>query len=585
MNGKIGEVRNSQLVSTFGPGAIMDLPDFSIIIAGVDNWNLRQCVPINEPRLTRKLGIQKIYTPPVVESKNETRQGTLPAYRFPRFLVCPKCRKLSLAKNFFKNENENVSYCLCDKKNGLTKVFPARFIVACSAGHIDDFPWDFYVHKEDKSEKCKDMLYLNDKGATGSISDVEVECRGCGQKRSLDEAFMGKGLGKCLGHRNWLGPWDTQPCEEEQRALLRGASNLYFPVVVSALSIPPYSSPIHQDVAGVMDRLSKVESKEKLQMLIELGVFGEFEDKNVDDVWSALQKQRSLGEGVDQDLYYPEWEALLKGTSMDAKHDFEIEEQEVPERYKDKLSNIIMVRRLTEVRVLDGFSRIEALPDNIEKADSETTKASYKASLSKKDYLNWRPGIITKGEGIFITLNEDTLKIWEEKFNSNQIPMAEAFRQYCDDRNMEYPGGPEPRYVLLHTLSHALMRQLCMDSGYSATSLRERIYSRNTDTERMAGILIYTATPDSEGSLGGLVELGKKDRFEEILWSALQEARFCSGDPLCSEHKPHAIGDLNGAACHACQLAAETSCEKSNRFLDRAFLVPTVSETELAYFE
>ncbi|MEC0222929.1 MULTISPECIES: DUF1998 domain-containing protein [Paenibacillus] len=586
MDGKVGEVRNSQLISTFGPGAIMDLPDFSILIAGIDEWNLKQCTPINEPRLTRKLGVKKIYSPPHGDEKLfGARPGTLPAYRFPRYLVCPKCRKLSLAKNFYKKDQENISYCLCDRENGLTKVFPARFIVACSAGHIDDFPWDFYVHKGKKTDQCKDRLYLNDKGATGSISDVEVECKGCETRRSLDEAFNEQGLGKCLGHRQWLGPGDTQPCNEKPRALLRGASNLYFPVVVSALSIPPFTNPLHQDVADVMDRLSKIDSKEKLQVFIEGGVLTEFEGKNIDDVWNAIQRQRSLGEGANQDLYFPEWEALLNGVAMDAGLDFETEEEDVPHRYADKISNLIMVRRLTEVRALDGFSRIEAIPDNIDSADNETAKSSYKASLSKQEYINWRPGIITKGEGIFITLKEESLNEWEERFRDKPFPMAEAFKQYCEDRKVGYPGGPEPRYVLLHTLSHALMRQLCMDSGYSATSLRERIYSRNTESEKMAGILIYTATADSEGSLGGLVELGKAERFEEVLWNALQEARFCSGDPLCSEHKPDDVGDLNGAACHACQLSAETSCEKSNHFLDRSFIVPTVSESNNSFFE
>ncbi|MBM7568080.1 DUF1998 domain-containing protein [Paenibacillus sacheonensis] len=584
MNGKVGEVRNSQLVSTFGPGAIMDLPDFSVIISSTDHWNLKLCEVIKEPRLQRKLNISRIYAPPSLQWEQDSKQGTLPAYRFPRFMVCPKCRKLSQFKEFMLDPDSQIAYCHCEEN---TKVFPARFLVACPRGHIDDFPWSFYVHSKKGNFDCEGSLFLNDKGVSGSIADVEVECKSCEEKRTLEDAFMGVGLPSCRGHKQWIGPWSKEECTEKSRALLRGASNLYFPVVQSALSIPPYTSTIHQDVAEEMDRLGKVDSKEKLKMYIEDDLFPTFKEFDLDEIWGTILQQRGLGSGEEQDLYYPEWEALLRGGEADTEYEFETEEQQVPDRFSKRIGRLIMVRRLTEVRVLDGFSRIEPLPDITSVGEEDdTVKESFKASISESR-KNWRPGIVTRGEGIFITLHEDALSAWEkEKFSdSNSIPMAKEFERYCKDRNMEntveFPGT---RYVLLHTLSHALMRQLCFSSGYSSTSLRERIYSRKKDGQNMAGVLIYTATPDSEGSLGGLVELGKTDRFEEILFHALEDAKFCSGDPLCSEHKPDAIGDLNGAACHACQLAAETSCEKSNRFLDRGFIVPTVSDQSLAFF-
>lgn len=580
MYGKVGEVRNSQLISTFGPGAIMDLPDFSVIIAGLDHWNTKLCDVISEPRLQRKLRISKIYAPPALEWENDNKQGTLPAFRFPKFMVCPNCRKLATYNKFLIDKDTQIAYCHCKDE---TKVFPARFIVACSKGHIDDFPWGFYVHSKKGNLECKGELVLIDKGVSGSISDVEVECKECKEARTLDDAFIGKGLPSCRGHKHWIGAWSKEDCSEKSRAILRGASNLYFPSVLSALSIPPYTNPIQQVVAEEMERLGKMDTKDKLEERIEEDVFPSFKEFDLDELWDAIIHQRGLG-GEDQDLYYPEWLALHKGTDPESAHEFEIEDQDVPNRYKGNIAKLTMVSRLTEVRVLDGFSRIEPLPDSTTIGEEdETYKDSFKVSLSEKK-LYWRPGIITRGEGIFITLDEPVLQKWESKVKDATVPMREAFIKYCEDRNIKEQDFPGARYVLLHTLSHALMRQLCMGSGYSSTSLRERIYSRNKEGERMAGILIYTATPDSEGSLGGLVELGKTEQFEEILFHALEDAKFCSGDPLCSEHAPDAIGDLNGAACHACQLAAETSCEKSNRFLDRTFLVPTVSEQKLAFF-
>lgn len=589
MNGKVGELRNSQLISTFGPGAIMDLPDFSVIIAGLDNWNTRLCDTIKEPRLLKKLNISRIYTPPTLEWEQDGKQGTLPVYRFPRYAVCPKCRKLAPFYKFNLHDDQ-VAYCHCESD---TKVFPARFIIACAKGHIDDFPWDFYLHSHYNNLDCKGELQLNDKGATGSISDVEVYCTKCEKSRSLEDAFSGRGLPSCQGHRHWLGSRNSVDCGEKSRALLRGASNLYFPQVISALAIPPYTSAIHQCVSEVLEtRLTKIDTKDKLVAVIDMEILPELKDFDIDLLWDTIEHQRGMASGEDQDLFYPEWDALLHvGNNTDTEFDFETEEQEVASRFKKWISKVVMVRRLTEVRVLDGFSRIEPLPDATTTEDDETVRESFKAPLSNQR-LPWRPGIITRGEGIFFTLEEATLYEWEQRLvdkygkkgDTLSLPIHDAYRKYCEDRNETSVEFPRARYILLHTLSHALMRQLCLDSGYSSTSLRERIYSRETEGQKMAGILIYTSTSDSEGSLGGLAELGKKEKFEEILWHALQEARFCSGDPLCSEHIPDSIGDLNGAACHACLLAAETSCEKSNRFLDRSYLVPTVSEQDLAFF-
>lgn len=139
--------------------------------------------------------------------------------------------------------------------------------------------------------------------------------------------------------------------------------------------------------------------------------------------------------------------------------------------------------------------------------------------------------------------------------------------------------------MLLHTLSHLLMREFALDCGYSASSIRERIYSA-AGTDPMAGILLYTAAPDSEGTLGGLVSLGRPDRLGRLLQQGFGHAAICTSDPTCAEHTPGELGDdhVHGAACHACMFASETSCERGNRYLDRAVLVPTVTTSDLAFF-
>jgi hypothetical protein len=138
------------------------------------------------------------------------------------------------------------------------------------------------------------------------------------------------------------------------------------------------------------------------------------------------------------------------------------------------------------------------------------------------------------------------------------------------------------RFVLLHTLSHLLIRQLCFECGYSSSSLSERIYS--DDEEGMAGILIYTASADSEGALGGLVREGLPDRLYGTFKTALFRANWCSSDPICSELQQQGVQGLNKSACHACTLVAETSCDHANSLLDRSVLIGAADAPQTGYF-
>lgn len=599
MNKKIGEIRPSQFISTFGPGSVVELPDFSVIIAGLDEWETQLCTTIPEPRLTRKLGLQKILSLPFPKSESSFSDHlpTVPAFRFPIFYVCPNCRRLAPYKQF-SVENDGV-YCFNNRlKNHepclRVKTFPVRFVTACENGHLSDVPWNYYVHQG--TSECKGDLYLEDTAKTGAISDINVKCQKCGDSRSLQDAFQKDTndkppLGKCFGSRPWLGKHAQEPCDQSLRILLRGASNLYFSVIESALALPQFENPISKVVSEISERLSKINSIDTLQLLIENGAYPELEKFDLKEVFDCILEQRSDGKSEYIDLLGPEFKAITQGNQSSKEHHFETQFEEVPEAFQPFLSNLIMVRRLKEVRVLKAFTRINPPPDTttLLSGDSEESGSSVlEAAISKKNLL-WRPGVETHGEGIFISLNEETLQRWEEENLDYEEEMNLNYLKYCEDRNIpedERAAFPGIRYMLLHTLSHSLMRQLCLNSGYSSSSLRERIYSRrgNDKNEHMAGILIYTATPDSEGSLGGLVELGKKQNFHNVLWKALEEARLCSSDPLCAEHKPESVGDLNGAACHSCMLAAETSCERSNRFLDRSLLVKTVSNLDIHFF-
>jgi hypothetical protein len=138
---------------------------------------------------------------------------------------------------------------------------------------------------------------------------------------------------------------------------------------------------------------------------------------------------------------------------------------------------------------------------------------------------------------------------------------------------------------MLHTLSHLLIRELALECGYNAASIRERIYADTSGLRPQAGILIYTAAADSDGTLGGLVDLGKPENLGRLLEQALNRSKICSSDPLCSEHDPEKDRSLHGSSCHACSLVAETSCEPGNRYLDRSLLIPTLERGDAAFFK
>ena len=194
------------------------------------------------------------------------------------------------------------------------------------------------------------------------------------------------------------------------------------------------------------------------------------------------------------------------------------------------------------------------------------------------------PASEVRGEGLFLRLHPELLADWTTRVAATPELDAHqhAYRQFRQNRYSDritadfdpLRGWPGPGYYLLHTLSHLLIRAIALECGYGAASLSERIYAGTAEQPRQ-GILIYTAVPDAEGTLGGLVALGEPDALDRILRRAFTDARNCSSDPLCAEHAPSPGDDfLHAAVCHICGFVSETTCERGNRFLDRRFLVP-----------
>lgn len=578
-------LRRSQAVTTFGPGSIVDLREESVLIAGTDLWPRKKLVEVHEPNLEKLLGVKGFRMPSVTEGFVRKGDGDLPVMIFPRWLVCSGCNRLQDYTHFtgLFHRGGPIRCPNCGKR-----VYPARLILACRKGHIDDFPWEWWVHR---GESCDNpALKLRSQGKTATLGDLIVSCTNCDKWRSLSGATHPENFENypCSGNQPWIKRQND--CDEKVVPLQRGASNVYFPALISSISIPPWSSSMNMALNADWDMLARTYEKRGevgLEITIEsLGLHEELGMSLNDVVKAALT--RIIGDNQDdskiteRDLRFGECQAL-RSELDDEGGEFRNRAAEVSPILKPFLSKVMRVERLREVRALRGFTRVDA-PDPSGESDVRM------AHLSARP-LPWRPAIEVRGEGIYLELDEKAVLSWSTRpvVAERAGRLHATYLDMCERRGWEAERRITPRLVLVHSLSHALIRQLSLDSGYSSASIRERLYVFEPDemgegSTGIAGVLLYTSTVDSEGSLGGLVRQGLKDRFASTFLAALNEAVWCSSDPLCIESEGQGQGAMNLAACHACLLVSETSCEEYNRLLDRATLVGTPQNPAAGFF-
>lgn len=606
---RVGELRPSQLLFTYGIGAIVDLPNISVMVLGLDDWDEARARAIPEQRLLEAVRrflpqVQTLRCPPYVDVKKlgpldeDASLIGVPVAPFPRWMVCPACRRLAplsngmfeLKTDMYRMDRIRYVHTHCQVSRSGPTVFPARFLLACKNGHLDDFPWAFFVHRGELA--CPGPFRLDETGPSGEARDIRVSCEKCRVERRMTEAFGEEGrknLPRCRGRRVHLKDEEPEPCQEPPRAMLMGASNLWFPVTLPALSIPVSANRLAQTIDELwIGQLEHVVSSEVLNAFLKLPQYHKLAEFKSEEVWEAVKqrKEEVSAPPAPTDLKRPEWEILADPRNAPSSDDFHLVEVPPPEGFEQRIQQVVLADRLREVQALTGFTRIESSGE----AQEEEQNARL-VPLSRQK-LRWVPATEVRGEGIFIRLRDDAIEEWLSKkkgLSERTVQFATSFAKWRQYRKL--PPRPFPpgmmRYILLHSLSHALIRQLSLECGYSAASIRERIYSRDPNEEGgpMAGILLYTAAPDSEGTLGGLVMLGEPEELGRHLRSALREASICANDPLCSEHSPSQDGrTLHGATCHGCLLIAETSCEHGNRFLDRSLLTDTVSAAGLSFF-
>lgn len=601
---RIGGARPSHLVTTGGVGAVVDLPTMSVVVRGIDSWGQERAEAIDEPRLLeqvrRALGgqVRALRSAPWDPQDSDdpwTRTG-VPVSPFPRWLRCPRCHRLGpldpagqfelVHRSGKRPDLAKWVHAQCSQQTQVAErrrraCLPARFVVACEAGHLDDFPYVDFVH-HGRTEPCLGpKLRMRDNASTLGPR-VTVRCDECGASRNIQEAAGRDGWEKlpaCRGRHPHLQRFET--CGRKLRLMVLGASNLWFSVTASALHLPQGRT-VSDLVAANWELLGPQPNAALVQTIVGgMDALRGLRDTPIDDIWTAIQTLRASGgpaeEDHNDDLLQAEWQLLARPTTERQDADFRAVVTPNPDGYDNLLDQVVLVTRLREVQALVGFTRLAAP----ERRDLEPDNRLPLGRTSP----TWVPAFEQRGEGIFLQLPEDRVRAWSHRVQDH--PRIQALRSAARrwSANRDRPADdtfPIPRFLLLHTLSHLLIRQVALECGYSSSSIRERLYI-GTPTDPATGILLSTAASDSEGTLGGLVALGEARYLKRLLDLALQDAGRCSSDPLCSEHVPQDPSDtLHAAACHACLFASETTCETNNRWLDRAVLVDLTGD-DLAF--
>ncbi|MDA8118307.1 MAG: DUF1998 domain-containing protein [Actinomycetota bacterium] len=593
-----GQMRQSQVVTTFGPGSMLDLPGYSVLVGGLDLWSREGRFEVIEPRLVEKLQIAlglpnlRLYAPPPEPDRPDAPTTGIPVWQFPEWFITQdvedvrdsagmRSRRLVPRAALTRGKFIDADRCV-------RAVVPVRFVRACPRGHIGDIDWRAFVHGG--KSQCTRQLSMQERGTSGDLADVTIACE-CGANRAMTDAARSGAdtLGNCDGSRPWLGLYSKEPCGAPSRLLLRSASNAYFPQLMSVISLPDRNGELVRRVSSVWeDFLQYIGDREELARdrrrkdKVRVALEG-FTDEAV---WEEIEARRQgRPRTTDRPVKVVEFEALTAAMEEVGEDvpDGDFHAHSLPggawaAPWTQGIDRVVLVHRLREVVAQVSFTRFEAISADTQ---GELSLGVQPAMLARE--LTWLPAIENRGEGVFLAFSRAAVSAWLDRpaVKARGKKLEDAFDAWHNEHHTSrrvFPGLP---YIMLHSLSHLLLTSLALECGYPASSLRERVYAGDAGY----GVLIFTASPDSEGTLGGLVEAGKG--ISRHLRAALQLGQLCSHDPVCAQHDPADKNEwrfLQGAACHGCLLIAETCCEQHNDFLDRALVVPTVASQGAEFF-
>lgn len=625
-------IRVGQLIAPFGPGSLYtDRRGIPHVVCGLDHWfegdDGRSQLDLLEferfdSRLAALLRIDRFRRPPDFRSVRRGQEAPpnallhIPALRFPRWYRHTKTGQL----HRFNLHTERIT-----SPTGGGRWLAVRFVAVCAGGHLCEFPWKEWI-------KCtcngEGNLLLTDRGGS-DLTSIRVECRGCAvgtdgrRGRSLSgttvkpdvelgekSALEKEGI-CCPGERPWLGEAGTEVgCDEPLMAALINQTNLYFPRTVSAIHLPDFTNTDNEvrKLRGLIEvhpfcgvcktewRLGGLLGRRDAAagMLTRLKRQGV--DATEDQVVEALEGLFESGLDLAADSPRPsqpesvlvafrraEFNVLREEIDdASASPNLRVKRTSVPQELNEWFGRVTLVERLRDTRVFCGFDRLESTGGPLVGMPEFALNQLFLRPPERVDE-QWLPAVDVFGEGIYLELSEEAILGW-------QATQGVSLAKRLDDgivariasifQTLPPAGAPTwgwaSRYLLVHGLAHILINQLVFECGYSTAALRERLYVSSDPVAPMAAMLIYTAAGDSEGTLGGLVRLGRPENLKNVVARAVSRASWCSADPVCSEHLGGQGSRMaNLAACHACILLPETSCETVNQALDRAMIVGT----------
>lgn len=583
-------VRLSHLLRHSTVGAIVRGSEYLMTVRDIREWKNKDGTPAGRvipyvEQVKSALEIHQDLREPAVArvSDNGKVEGAwVPAQRFPSWMKCPACNLLYY-RPWKDQEDRGLPKCnndACKKKPALEQLV---WVLIHEDGHMADLPWHLLAHRDVVSRDQKQCR--NDHSGAYLRMSVEaggnryLKCDRCGARSKFDDSAR-IDFGK-----SWPQPWIHEAPKDSPDELAVvvevNDARVHSSVEQSALVIPPESR-IRKGT--IVDRLYSNSSKRgqiersrpglpRKQVIAQVASEFNCSREDIEEALAEIARGYPLyGVNITPGLLLEtEYRALCESIPgvMDeedfvTKHQTEewralgrgIQGNTSSANLVNVIDQLVSVNRLKEIMVLKGFQRLggKIVPPDIV-GESE-----------------WIPALELYGEGVFFTLSEEILARWEQQ-PSLQVRAKDLERRYeASGRKFDPEISVNARFILLHTLSHLLIRELETAAGYPAASLKERIYSSRTSKCSMAGLLIYVAVPDVVGSLGGLSELARPDRFFRLLKRVFDKAEWCSLDPVCSEHEGQGPGLMNLAACHACALVPEPSCAYGNTLLDRVIL-------------
>lgn len=609
---KIKHGRSKHISNYGGVGSLIETTDNSIIIETFDEWGYSELNEklahyiIKDDRLLQRLknrfqNLKHLVAIPT--DRDSFLHNVRPkASYFPKWFYCTRCNRFAnysewkkrwtasgKKTDFFNPPKCSNKDC---KENHLEQI---RFVMTCSNGHIHDLPWEFWNNRLpndrsqqndeendnkneksngpqlDFSKKCcdsQDLIYKISRENT-ELSGIWVECKNCKKKANLKGVFNFEQ--PCLGKKYWLKPdngkFHEENCSAKTSVKLKTSNSVYYSNSLSSLFIPDFqnllSSEIRLDIDNMVAK-QKYSNEQIIELICDL---------------KGVQKEL-----VEQYLETGEIKYIPDNIYREAEYNYFLEKEQ-PDNKQIKFSvidcseqingfsKLVKIDKLKKTTVQTSFTRNEPIDvDSILQNQNEYEYTVQRQSVSKNNFeTKTLPALESYGEGILFVLDEQKLKQWKQQ--QEVIERTEKIKsnaQNADWKSHQIVAKTlTPNKVLIHTLSHLLMRELEYVCGYPASSLSERLYV----SETMNGFLI-SAFDGTDGYLGGLSNLcNDLENLNNIINSAILRATDCSSDPICIESEGQGVGQLNLAACHSCTLTPETTCELSNLYLDRKLIV------------